>query len=123
MTSQAYDLSYDPAFQTDFPRLSKSHLESCMCDQGIKFCSKIQSAWNRFKLNGSVGLVIMNPTQLVWVQTDVGSERYRVLFKMTNSKKKRDADCTFRTDTDVASRTTCGRSYDTWQVAIYIVGR
>jgi hypothetical protein len=57
--------------------------------QGIKFCSKIQSARNRFKSNGSVGLVIMNPTQLVWVQTDVGSERYRVLFKMTNRQKKK----------------------------------
>jgi hypothetical protein len=30
----------------------------------------------------------MNPTQLVWVQTDVVSERYHVLFKMTNRQKK-----------------------------------
>jgi hypothetical protein len=41
-----------------------------------------------------------------------GSERYRVLFKMTNRQKKRDADCTVRTvhtDADVAGRTTHGR--------------
>jgi hypothetical protein len=65
-------------------------------DQGIKFCSKIQSAQNHFKSNESVGLVVANPMQLVWVQTDVGSERYRVLFKMAN-RQKRDADCTVRT--------------------------
>jgi hypothetical protein len=57
-------------------------------DQGIKFCSKIQSARNHFKSNESIGLVVTNPTQLVWVQTDVGSERYRVLFKFTNRQKK-----------------------------------
>jgi hypothetical protein len=77
------------------------------CDQGIKFCSKIQSARNRFKSDESVGLVVANPTQLVWVQTDVGSERYHVLFKMAN-RQKRDADCTVRTvrtDDDVADRT------------------
>jgi hypothetical protein len=59
------------------------------CDQGIKFCSKIQSAQNHFKSNESVGLIIANPTQLIWVQTDIGSERYRVLFKMANRQKKR----------------------------------
>jgi hypothetical protein len=56
--------------------------------QGIKFCSKIQSARNHFKSNGSVGLVVMNPMQLIWVQTDVRSERYRILFKMKNRQKK-----------------------------------
>jgi hypothetical protein len=54
------------------------------CDQEIKFCSKIQSSQNRFKSNESVNLVIANPTQLVWVQTDVGSERYRDLFESSN---------------------------------------
>jgi hypothetical protein len=58
------------------------------CDQGIKFCSKIQSVRNRFKSDESVGLVVANPTQLIWVQTDVGSERYHVLFKFTNMQKK-----------------------------------
>jgi hypothetical protein len=38
-------------------------------DQGIKFCSKIQSARNRFKTDESVGLVIANPTQLISSQT------------------------------------------------------
>jgi hypothetical protein len=57
-------------------------------DQGIKFCSKIQSAQNHFKLNESVGLVVANPTQLIWVQTDIGSKRYHVLFKMANRQKK-----------------------------------
>jgi hypothetical protein len=90
--------------------------------QGIKFCSKIQSVRNHFKSNESVGLVVTNPTQLVWVQTDVGSERYRVLFKMTNRQKKGVLDCTVRTDADVAGRTTRGRPYDTWQVVIWIVG-
>jgi hypothetical protein len=74
------------------------------CDQGIKFCSKIQSAWNHFKSDESVGLIVANPTQLVWVQTDIGSEIYRVLFKMTNIQKM-DTDCTVRTDDDVADRT------------------
>jgi hypothetical protein len=53
-------------------------------DQGIKFCSKIQSARNHFKSNESVGLIVANPTQLIWVQTDVGSERYRDLFESSN---------------------------------------
>jgi hypothetical protein len=69
----------------------------------IKFCSKIQSAQNHFKSNESIGLVIVNPVQLVWVQTDVRSERYRVLFKMAN-RQKRDVDCTIHTDDDVAGR-------------------
>jgi hypothetical protein len=56
--------------------------------QGIKFCSKIQSARNHFKSNESVGLIFMNPTQLVWVQMDIGRERYHILFKMTNRPKK-----------------------------------
>jgi hypothetical protein len=56
-------------------------------DQGIKFCSKIQSVQNHFKSDESVGLVVANPTQLIWVQTDIGSERYRVLFKMANREK------------------------------------
>jgi hypothetical protein len=53
-------------------------------DQGIKFCSKIQSAQNRFKPDESVGLVVANPTQLVSSQTDVGSERYCNLFIKSN---------------------------------------
>jgi hypothetical protein len=51
----------------------------------------------------------MNPTQLVWVQTDIGSKRYRVLFKMTN-RQKRDDDCTVCTDADMAVHMTCGRA-------------
>jgi hypothetical protein len=58
------------------------------CDQGIKFCSKIQSARNRFKPDESVGLVVANPTQLVSSQTDVGSERYCNLFVKSNRQKK-----------------------------------
>jgi hypothetical protein len=58
------------------------------CDQGIKFCSKIQSARNHFKSNESVGLVVANPTQLVSSQTDVGSERYCDLFESSNRQKK-----------------------------------
>jgi hypothetical protein len=57
-------------------------------DPGDQILLKIQSARNRFKSNESVGLIVTNPTQLVWVQMDVGSERYRVLFKMTNRQKK-----------------------------------
>jgi serine/threonine protein kinase len=56
-------------------------------DQGIKFCSKIQSARNHFKLDESVGLVVANPTQLVSSQTDVGSERYGDLFVKSNRQK------------------------------------
>jgi hypothetical protein len=68
------------------------------CDQGIKFCSKIQSAQNRFKPDESVGLIVANPTQLVSSQTDVGSERYCNLFIRSNRQKKNfDADCTVRT--------------------------
>jgi hypothetical protein len=73
------------------------------CDQGIKFCSKIRSAQNRFKSDESVGLIVVNPMQLVWVQTDVRSERYHVLFKMAN-RQKRDADCIVRTNNDMADR-------------------
>ena len=40
------------------------------CDLGDQILLKIQSAQNHFKSNGSIGLVVMNPTQLVWVQTD-----------------------------------------------------
>jgi hypothetical protein len=58
------------------------------CDQGIKFCSKIQSARNHFKMDESVGLVIANPTQLVLSQTDVESERYYNLFIKSNRQKK-----------------------------------
>ena len=72
-------------------------------DLGDQILLKIQSSWNRFKSNGSVGHIVTNPTQLTWVQTDVGSERYRVLFKMANMQK-RDVDCTVRTDDDVAGR-------------------
>ena len=74
--------------------------------RGSNFCSKLQSARNHFKSNESIGLVVVNPTQLVWFQTDVGSERYHVLFKMEN-KEKRDADYivrTVRTDDDVVGR-------------------
>jgi hypothetical protein len=41
-------------------------------DPGDQIFLKIQSARNRFKSNRSVGLVVTNPTQLIWVQTDVG---------------------------------------------------
>jgi hypothetical protein len=58
------------------------------CDQGIKFCSKIQGAHNCFKPNESVDLIVVNPTQLVSSQTDVGSERYCNLFGMSNKQKK-----------------------------------
>jgi hypothetical protein len=78
------------------------------CDPGDQILLKIQSAQNCFKLNGSIGLVVTNPTQFIWVQTDVERERYRVLFKTTN-RQKRDVDCTVCTDADVAGRTTCGR--------------
>ena len=57
-------------------------------DQGIKFCSKIQSVWNHFKSNKSVGLVVVNPMQLVSSQTDVRSERYCNLFIKSNREKK-----------------------------------
>jgi hypothetical protein len=56
-------------------------------DQGIKFCSKIQSARNCFKLDESVGLVIANPTQLISSQTDIGSERYSDMFIKSNKQK------------------------------------
>jgi hypothetical protein len=66
------------------------------CDQGIKFCSKIQSAQNRFKLDESVGLVVVNPMQLVSSQTDVESERYSDLFVKSN-RQTNDVDCTVHT--------------------------
>jgi hypothetical protein len=44
---------------------------SIIIDPGDQILLKIQSSWNHFKSNGCIGLVIMNPTQLVWVQTDV----------------------------------------------------
>jgi hypothetical protein len=43
-----------------------------LVDPGDHIFLKIQSARNHFKLNECVGLIVMNPTQLVWVQTDVG---------------------------------------------------
>jgi hypothetical protein len=63
----------------------------------------------------------MNPTQLVWVQMDFESERYCVLFKMTNRQKKRDVDCTVCTYDDVVGRTTCGRQLlDSWHVTWFV---
>jgi hypothetical protein len=86
-------------------------------DQGIKFCSKIQSAQNRFKLNESVGLIITNPMQLVWVQTDDGSERYHILFKMTNKQKKRVLTVQFvQMMTWQAIRHMVGSYLHSWQV-------
>ena len=58
------------------------------CDPGDQILLKIQSARNHFKSNGNVGLVITNPTQLIWVQMDIERERYCVMFKMTNRQKK-----------------------------------
>jgi hypothetical protein len=85
------------------------------CDQGIKFCSKIQSARNRFKPDESVGLIVANPMQLVSSQTDVGSERYCNLFIKSNRKKK-DVDCTVRTvQADVAEPYDCTIHVVTWQ--------
>jgi hypothetical protein len=81
------------------------------CDPGDQILLKIQSAWNHFKSNGSIGLVVTNPMQLIWVQTDVESERYHVQFKMTN-RQKRGADCTVctvRMDANLAGHMTCGR--------------
>jgi hypothetical protein len=82
------------------------------CDPGDQILLKIQSAQNRFKSNGSVGLVITNPTQLVWVQTNI--QEGEISHSVQNDKqvKKRDADYTVRivcTDADVAGRTTRGR--------------
>jgi hypothetical protein len=54
------------------------------CDQGIKFCSKIQSAQNCFKPDESIGLIVANPTQLVSSQTDIGNERYCNMFVKSN---------------------------------------
>jgi hypothetical protein len=41
-------------------------------DPGDQISLKIQSARNHFKLNSYVGLIVMNPTQLERVQTDIG---------------------------------------------------
>ena len=90
------------------------------CDLGDQILLKIQSARNHVKLNGSIGLVITKPTQLVWVKTDIGSKRYHVLFKMTNWQKKGDVDCTVCTDADMAVCMTHGR--DEWQI-VEICGR
>ena len=70
--------------------INKIIIDGCSTssDPGDQILLKIQSAQNHFKSNGSIGLVVTNPMQLVWVQTDVGSERYHVLFKMTNMQKK-----------------------------------
>jgi hypothetical protein len=45
--------------------------KECKDDLGDQIFLKIQSAQNFFKSNGSVGLVVTNPMQLVWVQMDV----------------------------------------------------
>ena len=89
-----------------------------MCDPGDQILLKIQSARNHFKSNRSVGLIVTNLTQLIWVQTDIGSERYRILFKMTNRQKK---GCWLYS---LYSPYGCwrGRSYDTWQAVVWIVG-
>ena len=77
------------------------------CDPGDQILLKYSNARNRFKSNGSIGLIVTNPMQLIWVQMEVGSERYHVLFKMEN-RQKRDADCTspyIRTDDDMEDNT------------------
>jgi hypothetical protein len=78
-------------------------------DPGDQILLKIQSAQNHFKSNGSIGLVIMNPTQLVWVQTRRREREISRSVQNDKQAKKRDADCTVRTDADVAC------PYDTWQ--------
>jgi hypothetical protein len=43
----------------------------CNVDPGDQILLKIQSDQNRFKSNGCICLIIMNPTQLERVQTDI----------------------------------------------------
>jgi hypothetical protein len=89
--------------------------------QGIKFCSKIQSVQNLSKSNESVCLIVTNPTQLVWVQTDVRSERYRVLFKMTNRQKKEVLTVqSVRTLTWQVIRHVVGSYLDSWHVTWHV---
>jgi hypothetical protein len=45
---------------------------------------KNQSAHNHFKTDVCIGLIVTNPTQLEWAQTNVVCERYHVLFIFPN---------------------------------------
>ena len=53
-----------------------------------------------------------------------GHQEREISRSVQNDKhaKKRDVDYTIRIDTDVAGRMTHGRSYNTWQAVIGIVG-
>ena len=53
---------------------------------------KNKSAQNHFKTDVCVDLVVMNPMQLEWDQTDTVCERYRDLFIFPNMQKF--VDCT-----------------------------
>jgi hypothetical protein len=53
----------------------------------MKFFSKIQISRNHFKSHERVGLIISNPMQLVWVQTDIGSDKYQFCSKWQTGKK------------------------------------
>jgi hypothetical protein len=91
------------------------------CDPGDQILLKIQSAQNHFKSIGSVGLVVTNPMQLVWVQTDIASERYRVLFKMTNIQKKGVSTVqSVRTLTWQVVRHVAGRCVDSWHITWHV---
>jgi hypothetical protein len=67
-----------------------------------------------------VGLAVTNSMQLIWVQTDVGSERYHVLFKFTIKQKKKGLLTVVRTLTWQAIRHMADRNLDSWQVTWHV---
>jgi hypothetical protein len=56
---------------------------------------KNQISHNHFKMDVCIGLVVTNPTQLEWDQTDIVCERYHVLFVLSN--KQNFVDCIVHT--------------------------
>jgi hypothetical protein len=51
---------------------------------------KNQSAQNHFKTGVCVGLIVTNPMQLEWDQTNIVCERYRILFIFPNKQNVYD---------------------------------
>jgi hypothetical protein len=77
-------------------------------DPGDQILLKIQSAWNHFKSNGCVGLVVMNPTQLIWVQTTSNERDIAFCSNRQTGKKNVLTVQSIHMDADVAG------PYDTW---------
>jgi hypothetical protein len=98
------------------------------CDPGDQFFLKIQSDWNHFKSNGCISLIIVNPTQLVWVKTE--HHMREISHSVQINKQTKKNVLTIQSVQSIQMLTCQGRMthgravrhvegpYDTWQVLV-----